>query len=366
MKHLIVLFTLTGTLIGCGPTPEQIKAQQEQAKRSLIEQNYKLAEKVDNYLSEKKDIFATTQAYQMFFKQEGFEFDYNHNNASLDDGMKLLQEEIMGCVTDSEDQTEKKCEDSYWSNSGTSCFDYIEDPDSYYLNEEMYNIWHSKYFIIKNKISDKPAELNASCYARKYDSNTGSTTEKYIDQTDECILQRRKHPNSSEVCWFNYKKYLPTDTKIKTDSDFIKLQGIINETLERNEWCDAMSDWTSAEKENCKQETKQFIYDYSYGKAKHCRDSHKKEWNQMLKESAQQAGGIQSVMKNLRKGEKERMIRTGEKSRAELDFVESVFQPDNIFAMIALQGMSDNIKKFGLINLCLTDGWDKDIQKLNK
>ena len=43
-------------------------------------------------------------------------------------------------------------------------------------------------------------------------------------ESDYCILNRRKFKSRpSKVCYFNYKKYLPQNTSIKTDNDFLRL-----------------------------------------------------------------------------------------------------------------------------------------------
>lgn len=68
------------------------------------------------------------------------------------------------------------------------------------------------------------------------------------DQSDECILYRRNR-NETKVAYFDYKRFLGNNTRIKNDTDFLKLARIyLNATK-----CETLKEATSIEKQACKE-----------------------------------------------------------------------------------------------------------------
>lgn len=79
------------------------------------------------------------------------------------------------------------------------------------------------------------------------------------DTSDECILHRRwaiYQLRSAKVCWFNYKKYLPEDTKISSGEDF--KYATLWYTNRLND-CEQRKERTTEEKEQCKDLLRQFM-----------------------------------------------------------------------------------------------------------
>lgn len=61
----------------------------------------------------------------------------------------------------------------------------------------------------------------------------------YLDNnSDDCIVYRRNHKKEdSKVNFFDYKRFLPKDSNIKTDDDFISLFELYNKNKEEKQAC---------------------------------------------------------------------------------------------------------------------------------
>ena len=109
----------------------------------------------------------------------------------------------------------------------------------------------------------------------------------YVDKSDACIIARRNSAlKPTDVGYFNYKKYLPQNTAIKNDKQFIDLYDayvnimitdiissysyIVREKYNRD--CEAAAELTRSEKIRCEQDKADFIMALSQGKAKKCKD----------------------------------------------------------------------------------------------
>ena len=140
---------------------------------------------------------------------------------------------------------------------------------------------------------DKKCLLSSNCL--------GDQTIEYKDSSDECILARR-NAKENFVGYFNFQKYLPEGTVIKTDGDFANLYALYKATYlhsffslwgweddnfvttyaERD--CYKNKEQTQAEKNNCEEEEKQFIRNVAFGKAATCSDKYKKKYSKLKKE----------------------------------------------------------------------------------
>ena len=75
------------------------------------------------------------------------------------------------------------------------------------------------------------------------------------DKSDACIDHMRK--SKSEICHFDYKRFLPKNNKIKTENDFLDLATRYKKSLIK---CDSTrEERTSAEKEQCKEKARKDV-----------------------------------------------------------------------------------------------------------
>lgn len=300
-------------LAGCVDHQAQLIAEKEariaEETRQREEKRTELAQRIDAYLSEQKDIFETTIAYNRLFLAYD---DYSDANEEL-----------------------------------KSILDEIQENEEYYpsymrCSKSEFNTGNTLYIV--DALSKRPNDVNIACY----DAKNPET-----HQSDECILLRRK-TELDAACWFNYAKYLPEKAKIKNSKEFVIASGVADQMQRRMKECDKMQNWTTSEKADCRQKSKQFAYDYVTGNAKHCRDAHSKEWKNMLKESIEKNDTLSSMLtQNVKEDTARRGLTTMEANLRNTIGV-------NMFQAMAFEGLKNEITEFGLVNLCLTDGWEKD------
>lgn len=326
MKKCLILASVL-TLTGCINYEEQIakqKAAQEAAEQELKAQKeikrQELVQQLDNYLVEQKDLFATVDAYRVFF--------YNADETRGDMDSKIG--EFL--------EKSKKLSTNEFNNNNMRC------------SLDSFSIGYQQYIV--DKLSNRPDVIKLSCY-----ENNGK---EYYDTSDECILQRREH-KLDDVCWFNYSKYLPGNTKIKSAKDFLSAVKMVNRMRLRMTRCDEVRDWTTTEKAECKQKSKQFAYDYVTGKAKHCRDLKPKEWKNMLKQAVEETGITYSFINQIMA---EKTNSDYALSKTEANLKNAIGQ--NLFQLMALETLASKIDDFGFSNLCLIDVWGNDVKKITK
>ena len=155
-----------------------------------------------------------------------------------------------------------------------------------------------KYTLLMSKTAqDFPFEKN--CLISSYHCNPGSAIQ-YIDNSDECILARRDAPESI-ISYYNFKKYFPEESKIKTEKEFADVYALfkvaylhhgfpwgwqddafVKTYAERN--CYKTLEQTQAEKDQCVEEEKQFIRDLVLGKAVACSKKYPTKYSKLKKE----------------------------------------------------------------------------------
>lgn len=143
------------------------------------------------------------------------------------------------------------------------------------------------------KFSNVPAG-SLNCLRAKWCSITRGSPEfssvTYEDNSDECILMRRPI-KPSKISYFNYKKYIPESTGLKTEDDFINLykmywalkstESFISISLLPKyamRTCITRSELTTKEQEQCDQEKENFLKDMASGRAKKCSLKYPKQW----------------------------------------------------------------------------------------
>ena len=178
-----------------------------------------------------------------------------------------------------------------------------------------------------------------------------SKNEKY--DSDECILYRRNEYKTSEICWFNFKKYLGADSHIKTEEDFAYVHKLY---MEGQKQCDEKAETTMSEKEACKDKLKKLIRDYSKNGLSTCGKLYGTKYIEILKEQ-------------------------GDWYKWAIDhdpnaMVETVYQATGSYAAAqwyyspkwskdeAIEHIESKINGFGYGHLCDTTGWRAELKKL--
>lgn len=172
-----------------------------------------------------------------------------------------------------------------------------------------------------------------------------------IYRSDECILARR-NTQPSAICNFNYKKYLPANTSIKTDEQFLELTKTYHEILKKKR-CENNQTLTSSERNQCVQNSKVFILQLASGNAPHCRNKYPQEYNNYIKEKLYDMYLLNGMVSSLINDD----IFT---SQTQKDIANSLY--NGAFG----EGLIDLIKGFGYDNFCTTQDMVQDIQKANK
>lgn len=177
-------------------------------------------------------------------------------------------------------------------------------------------------------------------------------TEDFLDQSDECILSRR-NVGKSEVCWFNYKKYMPASSSIKTDEEFLRLAetvGFFFNSEGKNQYCLNKKEITTTERAQCEKDVTNFINKIVDGKAPHCRDTNKKAFYNLL----EQGKGLLETIENTSVVNSA----TGYKQQGKTLLFQAVYS--DAFN----KGIIESIKNFGYEHLCVTAGYEKDLKKI--
>lgn len=171
--------------------------------------------------------------------------------------------------------------------------------------------------------------------------------------SDECILYRRNEYKTSEICWFNFKKYLGADSYIKTEENFAQVSKFYKEGQKQ---CDEKAETTMSEKEVCKDKLKKLIRDYSKNGLSTCGKLYGTKYIEILKEQ-------------------------GDWYKWAIDhdpnaMVETVYQATGSYAAAqwyyspkwskdeAIEHIESKINGFGYGHLCDTTGWRAELKKL--
>ncbi len=104
------------------------------------------------------------------------------------------------------------------------------------------------------------------------------------DISDECISYRQNNKHVSEFDFYDFTKFLPQNSYIKTETDF-KIALEYYETNKKK--CKELVEKTSEEKENCANKIKDDLRNFSKHGMPLCKNSLKKEYVAMLKEQGQ-------------------------------------------------------------------------------
>ena len=181
-------------------------------------------------------------------------------------------------------------------------------------------------------------------------------SENYIISSDECILKRRNSKKST-VCYYNYKKYLPADSKIKTDEDFLYLVDAYNILYQDPKngdtctFCENLSERTSAEKIECSKKAETFLNQISNKTVPFCKNIIKKEYMDFLQD------GIN------------RFSFLSEMTKTEINattYGAKAYFLNGLYSSTYERLWEDSIKEFGITHFCSVSNYQQDIVNINK
>lgn len=174
---------------------------------------------------------------------------------------------------------------------------------------------------------------------------------EYFDNSDECVLYRRSPEyHESKVGYFDYKRFLPEKSPIKTDESFLKLVEKYNHISD----CEKQKETTTAEKEACREKIKNEIRLLATRTVK-CSELKGKEYTEFLigrgdwYEYAQNHDPYDNI--NL--------------LRAFGAYEAAAFAYNPVYSQKEAQKeVQKSIEKYGAENLCSVENWKQDMKKL--
>lgn len=156
--------------------------------------------------------------------------------------------------------------------SNRSCYRYtnVELPGIPYKNTQILDITSLDF------------NTNKECllvYSRRDDNSVW-----YLNNSDKCILARRIIPQT-KIGYFNFKKYLPTNSVIKTEEQFLQLYTLYIGIKKNKNDCKLLlnvDQVTQTEKDACETYKNQFLQDVATGQAKKCSVKYNKKYTKFV------------------------------------------------------------------------------------
>lgn len=168
--------------------------------------------------------------------------------------------------------------------------------------------------------------------------------------SDKCIVYRRNIHDTS-VDYFDYKRFLPKNSNIKTDDDFRNLVKYHN-TISK---CDTMSQATTTEKQECRDKIRENTIRMATTGIK-CTEAYKDEYTEELDS---QGRWYEWAIDHDPYGAKKTLMWLGEYAAAHFTPAHPVYSKQE-----ALNSVKQTLQTFGKEHLCKIDGWQADIRKL--
>lgn len=213
---------------------------------------------------------------------------------------------------------------------------------------------------------------NCSAYSRrckyllKYLAEPGVNLEciNEDNQSDECVLYRR-NIHKSRVRYFDYKRFLGTNSIIKTDEDFLRLVEYYNNI---NYTCDSVEERTTVEKQECKNNKLKLLERMGYERVA-CMELFPNEYQTVLERTQ---GYYESQM---RSHEHEFSSCKAKNRCIFLPSGENITAPElksKCKGMCELQvptaeqileSVKESMHNFAQYRKCSTDGWESEVLK---
>lgn len=182
-------------------------------------------------------------------------------------------------------------------------------------------------------------------------------TEEFLDTSDSCVLERR-NASKSKVCLFNYKKYLPSTSKISTDDEFLYLIDVFDTLYTKKDndfvcsFCDELPERTSTERQECKKQAENYLTQIVEGKEPLCKNKINKKYMDFLTDGVNSFGFLSSL--------------TQKEIEDSASSTTASIILNNIYQSAYEQAWFDSVKKFGAENFCSMKGYEKDVVQINK
>ena len=135
------------------------------------------------------------------------------------------------------------------------------------------------------RTSRNSESIERSCwndFLRRQDVNY--TCLDKANTSDTCILYRRNHTEESELNFFDFKRFLPSDSKIKTEADFKMALDYYDTNTKA---CDKLAEKTVQEKQDCRDRVYNDVREFSKHGARSCRTVSNKEYSELLKKKGE-------------------------------------------------------------------------------
>ena len=169
-------------------------------------------------------------------------------------------------------------------------------------------------------------------------------------ESDECILYRR-NIHKSDVGYFDYKRFLPKNSPINTDSKFLTLIKYYDKIKD----CDNLRNVTTDEIAACKNKVKDITIKMATSGVK-CMEAYEKEYSEKLdSEGSWYEWAINHDPYEI----KRQLLMVGEYDMALYSSPIPVYGKQE-----ALNEVKKTLKDFGKDHLCNIDGWKADIKKM--
>ncbi len=175
------------------------------------------------------------------------------------------------------------------------------------------------------------------------------TSKEYYD-SDECIIHRRG-ANDSRIAYFDYKRFLPVNTKIHTDAEFLSLV----EYYAKMSDCDKLENATTIEKQECKNNIAETTRQMVHTSVK-CMNAYPKEYKEFLNDK----GSWFDWAIDHDPYETKRMLYAYGATTAA-----NILDPDPVYSKSeALKSITQSVAEWGQRHICDTTGWQAEIRKM--
>ena len=195
----------------------------------------------------------------------------------------------------------------------------------------------------------------------------------HVYTTDECILYRRE-VRPSQIHYFDFGRFIPSDSQIKTEADFAMVAEKFSSIKSKLQDCEKQKDRTTFEKQACKDALLEPIIRFSEHGKQPCKTVAKTEYQDFLKNMVSWHKWAikhdpKETRQNCLKGYAplmDQLVALGQVAGAyEVKASCSAIPNIPVFTKNeAAERIRENAEKFSRKNLCGTDDYKTELKKL--
>lgn len=195
----------------------------------------------------------------------------------------------------------------------------------------------------------------------------------YTNTTDECILYRRE-VRQSKINYFDFRRFIPSDSHIKTETDFLATANKFHALRSKLKECETQNERTSYEKQACKDALLEPIIQFSEQGKKPCKIIEKSEYQKMLKS---RIVWFKWVTKHEIKDTTQKCLNAYANTIKQLtdlgqwrdayeikEYCAAAHDFPVLDKNAATTKIRESIEQFGTANLCSTDDYKTELKKL--